>query len=181
MHFQLRHLFVLCLGLLFTFNSFAQKNDIIQWSPDYKLVWDDFKGKPDKKSPYKASTFSGFSVESMMDGEDLKMIVLCQFTKSKSWVKKDSKVDPLLLHEQGHFDITEWFARKLRKEYSKQKFDPYSKKTNKIIDDLFQSVYKECRQTQKEYDHDTKHGIAEKEQARWTAKIAKEIAKLDQY
>lgn len=158
-----------------------KESDIIEWNENTKLTWDDFQGKADKKSSYKASTFSGFTVESKMINNELKMFVACQFTKSKSWVKNDSKVDELLKHEQGHFDITEWHARLLRKAFSKTTLDPYDKTLNKKIDVLFKNEFKKCQDHQKKYDKETKHGVIKEQQNKWSLLIKKEIKKLNEY
>ena len=36
-------------------------NELIQWENNQKLTWKDFKGKPNKRSPYKAMTFASVS------------------------------------------------------------------------------------------------------------------------
>src|SRR6187431_1107599 len=100
--------------LLFVFSAGASaqlQNDTIYWSPCYKLKWDDFKGKPDTPSKYGAVSNPVVKYYLSANEDSFTIRVICFFIKSKSWsIFKNS--DTLLIHEQGHFDISELFARK---------------------------------------------------------------------
>ena len=58
----LRHilLLVFCLALSF---GYAQEEETISWSPDRKLQWEDFKGRPFKTAWAAAVTASGITYE----------------------------------------------------------------------------------------------------------------------
>ncbi len=43
------------------------------------------------------------------------------FDRQRSWVKNEAKLDYVLRHEQGHFDIFEVYTRKIRKALSEKK------------------------------------------------------------
>src|SRR5579872_4328795 len=92
-----------------------QTDNKIMWKETTKLVWDDFKGKPDGSSPYKANTETEVAVDIKTKG-DLAIITLeCCFIKNASWTK-DNKNPGLLIHEQMHFNITEISVRKFRQK-----------------------------------------------------------------
>jgi hypothetical protein len=66
----------------------------------------------------------------------------------KSWIK--DKSDSLTLtHERAHFDITEIYARKLRKELSTIKNIKYARKR-------YQIIFRELEMEQKRFDKDHK-------------------------
>jgi hypothetical protein len=78
---------------------------------------------------------------------------------SQSWVHPDHKVPALLNHEQLHFDITELYARKMKKEMSKYYFLSVSEFVSKKIDtevkSIFTSLYNEHMSIQQKYDVET--------------------------
>ena len=103
----------------------ATISDVIYWTPDYKLSWNDFEGDPNHNHNYK--DISAITVSGIVDYrgcENGKIIYKIQsyFEKKNSWVKLAGRNDHTLEHEQIHFDITELYARKLRKELSGKAF-----------------------------------------------------------
>ena len=93
--------------------------DTISWKPAYHLKWTDFKGQIDTTKKYGALSSTGISLKfSQRSGITLFKIVAL-FYKQESWVRVHSPVG--LIHEQGHFNIAEIYARKLRQTLSKYK------------------------------------------------------------
>lgn len=93
------------LVFLFLFAS----SEKIPWSEDVKLTWDDFKGRPDMRSPFVAMTNSGivFSYQVTSENGNLSLTteVEAQFHPEISWYKPDRVNNHVLQHEQGHFNI----------------------------------------------------------------------------
>src|SRR4051794_36615867 len=88
------------------------KNEI-KWSSGVKLKWDDFQGKPDSGSSYKAMTTTAIrTVPNEFNDEVVDYDFVCAFNKKDSWKKIET--DALLKHEQLHFDIAELATRNLR-------------------------------------------------------------------
>lgn len=175
----MRSLLVLVLLAVSTaFCVQAQPKDCancIPWTEGYKLKWSDFKGKARKHSPNEALTDSGMSIELKCDGKTSKAVVKCYFNPNSSWTKsKDS--DYLLGHEQLHFDITELFVRKLRKQLAK--FGNDCEALSKHIEDYYQRNYKEFVAYQDRYDRESKHSLNEEKQKYWEDKVARELAEL---
>jgi hypothetical protein len=112
------------LGLsIILFGTSTDSDDVIYWSSDYKLTWDDFEGEPrfDYES-ISALTSSGIiHYKGCKDGE-ITFKVQAYFEKDESWVKEEALTDYHLIHEQIHFDITELSARRLRRSLKKRKF-----------------------------------------------------------
>ena len=101
---------------------------------------------------------------------------VCHFKKKESWTRNTDS-EQLLAHEQLHFDVTELYARKLRKKLSELK-DPCSKGASKV-QGIYNSNFDELHEYQASYDKQTKHGINKKEQAKWVETVAKELKELE--
>lgn len=174
----MRSLIPFILAVLFGIgSSMAQPKECkecIGWS-ETKLTWDDFRGKPKKSSPNEALTDSGMSIELKCDGTSSKAVVKCFFNPTRSWTKsKDSEY--LLAHEQLHFDITELFVRKLRKQLDALGND--CEKLTKHIESYYNKNYREFVKYQEQYDRESKHSLNKEKQAYWEKKVARELEEL---
>ncbi len=98
----------------------------VEWQPDFKLNWSNFRAAVPQGSSAAATTASGISYDfsTYSDGKETKLDfkVSTYFYPDKSWYKPTVANEVTLAHEQLHFDITEIFARKLRKELNQVKF-----------------------------------------------------------
>ena len=107
------------------------------------------------------------------------------FDPGQSWVHPDHRVPALLNHEQLHFDITELFARMMRKEMSKYYFKSVSEFVSSKMDSevkaIFTRLYNEHMLMQQKYDVETQHGILSDEQALWEKDIASRLKGLDTF
>ena len=178
----MRSLLVLMMIAAFAIaNADAQPKDCancIPWTVNRKLKWSDFQGKPKQLSPNEALTDSGMSIELKCDGTTSKAVVRCYFNPNSSWTKSTDS-DHLLRHEQLHFDITELFVRKLRKQLAK--FGDDCEALAKHIDEYYKRNYKEFVAYQDQYDHETQHSLDKEKQAYWEEKVARELAELNSY
>lgn len=171
-------IFILFLLISFSASAFAQlQNDTIHWSPCCKLKWEDFKGKADSNSQFGAISYPGIKYSLSANEDSFNTKVFCFFIKSKSWVRVISTTG--LIHEQGHFDIAELFARKLRKTFSEYKFN--YKTVGKDIDKLFLLNKQERAKADVLYDKETDFSRNKKQQAFWNKKIKTELDKLKKY
>lgn len=159
-------------------SNISESNDI-EWNLDRKLKWDDFKADPPLLSVTKASASAncGFDVSAATDSKKglTEVTIKNIFYGNKSWVREDKKhrLD-LLVHEQGHFDLCEVYARLLRKRVvdSNYKLD---------VDTAIQEVFDAFRARQKMYDLETDHSIKKDVQLKWLKTIAHELVELENY
>jgi len=152
----------------------------LSWNTDEKLKWSDFNATPDRSHPYAAITYSGmsygFSAEVVNGKVFIDYTVKCFFVSNKSWVKKRYIGDvELLKHEQLHFDITELFTRKFRKELSTMNFTENVKAEIKAV---YKRLTSEKVTVQEQYDSETDHSKNEQAQKVWQLKIDSELQKL---
>jgi len=166
------NLFILLLSLFTIDQASPTANDnIIPWSQNRKLVWDDFKAQPDGTSSNAALTNAKIVFNYGHNGKTLKFNVRCGFDKTKSWAR--IKNDYILEHEQKHFDIAELYARKLYKALTEYQFK--EKTVDKDLNAIYQKVMQEHFTTQGEYDSQTDHSLKPEEQKKWDEKIEQEL------
>ncbi len=130
----------------------TKDKDVIIWSKDRKLKWEDFQGIPDTKSKHIALTNSiGYQKTDPMINENGKQFefklgnikTYALFRKSGSWVKESvlntPNQDVILEHEQGHFDIGEIFRRQ---------FENALRNASKKTIHVKEGIIKKCKKMQ---------------------------------
>lgn len=163
---------IACLGL-----CSLQQDNYIPWKETRKLTWNDFKGKPDAASPFKAKTESSLDIQISTKGEVATITMVTSFDMSKSWVK--DKRDVLLQHEQTHFDIAELWSRKFKQRLQGRTFP--LKSFQSTLSRMHGEIQKEGRAMQAQYDKETEHSINEEAQEKWTKKIDADLKSLSEF
>ena len=160
-------------------------NSIIVWKESQKLEWKDFSGEMDKdvfgtaKTVYKIEIVP---IEVYVDEDDNiqnieQLSVIAHFYKNLSWTS--SRNVALLAHEQLHFDIAELYARKIRKRFSQLKsngefrFSQFQFEYSKLMN--------ACKNFQKKYDLETKHGSNINMNKQWIKTIRNSLKELEYY
>jgi len=123
---------ILILFIVFLGTNIAFADKYIPWSENRKLIWDDFQGDvgrypEDYKIPDKLDLAFTWGEPKLLNYNFTKVdSMICQiqitdinaigmFDTESSWVNNTQKNNLKLLdHEQGHFDIIEVFARKIK-------------------------------------------------------------------
>lgn len=167
------------LWLLLPFCSSAQvKNEeVVYWTEGSRLTWNDYKGQADRTTDAAASTATYLGIDYTFSPGGLAYTITCSFSKNRSWGLH--KTDYILSHEQGHFDISEIFARKLHMKMSNYTLNRKTYKTDlkKIYDDTVQ----EKEEMQDAYDLETNHSIYKDKQAEWLKKIRLLLKEYEPY
>lgn len=152
---------ILMFLLLMTvgFGSFAQSKNQLVWVSSSRIGFDDFKRPYADKSTERelgagkhwaleGYINTGIRFEAEQNGNLTTYHIFAYMEPYKSWIK--DKSDSLtLLHERAHFDITEIYARKLRKELATIKNIKYARKR-------YQVIFRELEMEQKRFDKDHK-------------------------
>lgn len=159
--------------------SLAQE-EVIPWSAERKLQWSDFKGSYFKTEWAAATTASGISYSFSSYQKDgqwyLDFLVSCEFYPDKSWYQPELCDSVILSHEQLHFDISELFARKMRKRLAESRFTKHVKAEVKAI---YKDILHELSNFQNKYDHETNFSRDFEKQVLWNKKIAKALLETD--
>lgn len=155
----------------------TEDQEYISWIDERRLLWDDFQGEPKRNTDAVASTSTSLGIAYQVKSSGLTYQITCKFSKVKSWGLV--KTDYILAHEQGHFDITELYARKLHQELQDYRFN---KKTfRKDVNDIYQRIVKEKEAFQAAYDGQTDHSRNRRQQMQWLEKIGKLLEETADY
>lgn len=142
-------------------------NDLIPWTSYRRLTWDDYLCAPQRGTDAVASTSTSLGLSYQLVDGKLNYHILCGFSKTKSWGLL--RTDYILAHEQGHFDITEIYARKLNEALANYDFNPRTFKRD--ISDIYNAIVKEKEDMQEQYDGETDHSRSHKTQMEWLDRI----------
>lgn len=146
------------------------------WDTLQKISWIDFNGNGIKKLKYKALTSSKIEIDYAFSDSCLYFKIGAVFINSESWFI-DSSVY-LLKHERLHFDITEIFARKIRKLL----IENIQLKNDKVfIRNEIKKALQDAKEYHRLYDRKTKYSERRRKQLEWERKIEVELLALNQF
>ena len=140
------------------------------------MTWQDFQMAVPKERNKDASTHTELHHADRWrcPSSELHSTVVAWFDPKQSWVIDTMKGNSgLLEHEQIHFDLTEVYARILRKKLNAFRI-PCGYKKDVIqaqIDVIADKTIKDWRIEQDRYDVETKNGLDEKAQTEWEKKV----------
>lgn len=148
-------------------SSQNRDEELLRWTENRKLTWEDYKAAPDTTGTFAASTTTYLTVDYTFTQDEFAFKIHSDFSKTHSWGL--NKTAYILQHEQGHFDIAEIFARKLYKCIKEYR---YNKKTcREDLSKIYDSIVNEKSQMQEDYDRETNHSIIKQKQKEWLKKI----------
>ncbi len=154
-----------------------QDNETISWHSDKRLSWDDFKGNVPSKANAAAITTSGitynFSTSGTKDNLQVDFKVDTFFYPTKSWYQPELCDEGILSHEQLHFDISELYARKMKRRLADEMFNYETVKAK--VKSIYREINEELDSFQKLYDQETNFSRDIAKQEEWIVKIAKAL------
>lgn len=182
-----KHFFVGFIACFFSFQSKGEhhnKNEQpagsrFSWNEHRKLSWNDFKGPVAALSNESAAATCcsiGFRLDSTATGNP-QVSVYNTFYIDKSWVKEDAKIQSILTHEQGHFDLCELYTRKLRLQVNA--VDLRSQNAKQTLMNVYAALSAEYETHQQTYEHETAHGTNIAAQQKWEEMISDELNELE--
>ena len=157
--------------------SREENKEVIPWVPERRLTWEDFLCDPKTTSDAVASTSTSLGIAYQIERGHLTYTITCHFSKHKSWGLL--KTDYILAHEQGHFDITELYARKLYQALQDYKFE--RKSYRKDINEIYKAIVKEKEDMQAAYDGESDHSRNRRIQYEWLEKIDQMLVETTAY
>ncbi len=172
--------------LLITNSLFAQSNfendSILLWNSKRKINLNDFTSE-NKTHEYEQATAviapSLILIPRRIHESNISSVkIVAIMYKNESWSK--SIEDYVILHEQGHFDITEIFARKFRKKMAEVKVSEI-KIDVVFLTNLFNSNDIEHWDFQFQYESETQRGTNYKMQQIWNEKIKRMLEELKDF
>lgn len=174
-------IFVLCGLFNLMAHSQALSNDTLHWAKYRKLTWNDFKGE-------------SIDLQGGMQGQSL-MIVLANYRKANlffptkafvvtvldrknSWINSSKKTDESLRYYRVMFDLSEVYARRLRKEFNGTKF---GLSPDKVFQEKYSAMLAALTDRNKQYLKETKMGSDADMVNKWDAIIQSELKELEEY
>ena len=168
--------FVIAAFLLFISVLTHGQEKFLAWNETKPLQWDDFYGKVNDTSHFEAESFAEVTYSyRFKNSYDFDFNVKAIFNRKTSWIKDGYKSEPLLKHEQVHFDIAELYARKLKPAFYRYS---YSSNFEQEILDIFNQMKTEYHQMQKQYDEETNHSTIAAKQKAWEIFIKDELDRV---
>lgn len=173
----LKYTFVLLvLGL--TFIRSNQDYETILWESGRRLSWDDFRGEVPLNTRAAAITASGityrFSTSGAKDAVHVDFKVDTFFYPTKSWYQPALCDSVILSHEQLHFDISELYARKLKKRLDAESYTYGNVKSKVKL--IYQQNNEALNDFQNLYDDETNFSRNRETQEEWRLLIEKALA-----
>jgi DNA repair exonuclease SbcCD ATPase subunit len=167
---------------------YSQQPVVIEYALIDNFSWNLFKGKVNKRHLHEmghntgAVTVSSLSYTTLQTSPIQSTVnITARFHPEESWTRypqlKDEK--DALKHEEGHLDITEIYARRIRQIVSKTRYK--SRNFKDQLRSLFQEMAQKHSDEQRLYDRETNHSINKEAQAKWNARIEKELEDLSAY
>ena len=184
------------LGILAFGSAMAQEADVIEWSPERLLAWNDFNGPiPAGTEDQRVAATAGalawsfeYSIQWSRHSCRFRIDNIsthAHFHRDQSWVRPGHRNDRVLRHEQGHFDILQLYKEQLhsrtrefvgeqrtcsgRTERSATRST--RNEIDRLVGEVYEEVWQEYRDHQETYDRETRHGINAREQSDWTADL----------
>jgi predicted secreted Zn-dependent protease len=121
------------------------------------------------------------SYESRCRGIDFTFSVTAVVLPSRSWVKPRVLSTPaesarILQHEQTHFNLTEVYARRMRR-FFRELYNPCGLIDERLKESVERFVQEEA-DAQRRYDDETGYGLKPQVQERWDRDIATMLKEL---
>lgn len=174
---------ILVLLLSFVTATTVGQEEKMKWDENRLLTWKDFRGTPNKSKDFVATTNSGISLafgSQTRNGNTTYTIEIgSYFYPDLSWYRPGNVSAYILKHEQTHFDISEIFARKLRKRIAAlDQADPNFKSK---VEEIYSNNEYERSLFQSTFDLETDHSNYPDQEREWEQKVADLLKSLDDY
>ena len=163
-----------------TIDDESEDSNFVAYAPGRPLTLDDFRGPPQTQGDAVAVTFSMLSVKyaSIRTASNEVIVdvsVLTNFSKTRSWCRRENRNAETLAHEQRHFDISAIKACELVDTLRNFHF---------TVDNFTVELFRIQRQKQNEldllqdqYDLESKHGMGPEVQEKWNKMIKEKLLK----
>ncbi len=172
---------VLALLLISSMPLYAQSGSDLTWPQHPTLAWDDFKGQPPPHVAFpSALSDTGFKFQLICRSGMLDIDAYAFFSPTGSWVKPNQKTAELLKHEQGHFNMAEVYALRLRKAVRDAKISCDDRaRANAGGQKMVAGFQADWENAERQYEQDTQDGTDLAKQAAASNRIDADLAALN--
>ncbi len=166
------HILISCIALAgLALLAYTKKSEVVKsihWS-ERLLRWDDFPIIDDIPGDYHAMVYSNIQFEGNRDDKSLRIFAQMIPHLSGRVIEDETDMEQLLIHEQNHFNITEYYARLFRKEVISIGEENL---TNSDLQRLGKKYLEKINVMQDVYDRESKHNTEWQKQRYWELHIA---------
>lgn len=176
MKVKLHIIFFLVLSGFISKAQYNTSHTLVKWDADHKISWDNFIVK-DTNDRFAAESNTFFKANFFLKNDSVFCQVITYLNADRSWRKPSLQTEGeyAINHEQVHFDITEIFARKIRKALI------LNAANEPQVEKIYFDHAKACREFQELYDKETRHSIDKRNQERWNKHIKLLLLSLDDF
>lgn len=161
----------------------AQTATDLAWPEHPRLTWNDFQGQPPQRLSHpSAVSKTGFNYQLRCTAGKLDVDARAFFSQTGSWVIPGKKNPELLKHEQGHYDMAQLYALKLKKAIRDANVscgDPAQ--ANATGQRMARQSQNDWENAEHQYEQDTQNGTNLPKQTAASNRIAGELAALQPY
>ena len=155
----------------------GNEDEYIDWQENRRLNWSDFEGQVNRDSEAAALTSTYLGFQYRVKNNVFTYNIACRFAKKRSWGL--IKNDWILNHEQGHFDISELYARYLHQAIAEYPLNLKNLKAD--LDLLYQEHMEYKEEFQNQYDTETNYSRNKEKQIEWSKKINELLLEMEDY
>ena len=155
----------------------GNEEEYIDWQENRRLSWSDFEGQVNRESEAAALTSTYLGFQYRVKNNVFTYNIACRFAKKRSWGL--IKNDWILNHEQGHFDISELYARYLHEAIAEYPLDLKNLKSD--LDQLYQEYMEYKEEFQNQYDEETNFSRNKEKQIEWSNKINDLLLEMEDF
>jgi hypothetical protein len=156
----------------------ASECDTLFWAGSRPLHFQDYKDNPDT-SNHRRQAFTliriGYHISQPADSIIIR--VDNYFLPCRSWIS--NKNTSLIIHEQIHFDISEYFRRLFIKKISETNFSISVLST--VAKAIFHDLLDQKKVMEEQFDKETMSGTNSGAQAGWRDKVARLLIETKNY
>lgn len=167
-------------------DKLVNSENVLQWQEGYGLRVEDFQKPRQANDSYSHTAYKieFYPSEVLVDANDYiqgyeNLTVVAEFHMDKSHFNPEYEAD-LLPFEQLTFDITELYARKIRKRFEELKAK--EEKRFSMYNYEYNLLWKACLEYQSEFSKASNNGWESEDKiAEWRNKIDQELKNLQEY
>lgn len=156
----------------------SQKRDLVEWNETFKISLEDYKGRITDTLNY-VNTNCGIYCIPQIIGDSASITIIAYMDKNKSWIRKKYADSLALTHEQGHFDLTEIYARKFKKRVMSLRLN--KRNFTKNIKLIYDTTWEDLQKQHTAYDKATQGGSVEFAQRTWQNYIRENLTLYTPY
>jgi hypothetical protein len=164
--------------MIWGFKPDREIRDLVEWTETTKVNWGDYKGGIKDTSKIASTNCGIYCIPQVLD-DSATITLIAYLDRTKSWVSKRHADSLFLKHEQGHFDLTEAYTRKLRKKISSIR--PARDNFTNEIKKFYNWAWEDLQKQQAAYDKATDEGAIDFAQRVWDTHIQNLLLQYKDY